>query len=262
MITGKKKYLLFGPLPPPYHGQSIAFSAIVKAFRPNEILLVNTTKFKFSILNTTFAVLCTLYYFAFNKFETIYFTSTRSILGFIKDCSLLLLGTWQKKRIINHLHGANFKSFYQTSGMLKPLIHYCYHNIDTSIVLLEGMKKEFDDFPDMKVEIIGNCYSEQFDLQDETKFQKKSRILFLSNIMRSKGILEFLDACEIVLQNYTSLDICIAGMPYSDNFMSKNKISELFYRKYGTLIDNHPLNIDYLGVVSGQKKMGRRRDSQ
>ena len=79
------------------------------------------------------------------------------------------------------------------------MISYCYRKIDTSIVLLNEMKNEYDDFPNMNIQVISNCYASDFDLQSGNLFQKKNRVVYLSNIMKSKGILDFLDACEVIL---------------------------------------------------------------
>jgi len=175
--------------------------------------------------------------------------------GFVKDCPLLLLGRWRKKRMVNHLHGANFKSFYHQSGLLKPLIRYCYQKVNTSIVLLEEMQHEYEDFPAMKVKVIGNCYEKLFDLQNEAKFQKHYRIVFLSGLRKSKGILEFLDACEKILPHNPTINICIAGLPCNDDFMGKKEISALFSRKYETLKKQYPDKIHYLGEIIGQEKV-------
>ena len=256
-IKAKKvsKILLYGSLPPPYNGQSAAFSPVVGSFAAEEILLVNITKYRSGIVNTLWTMLCTLYYFAFFRFDTVYFTSSRSMPGFVKDIPLLLLGRWLKKRMVNHLHGANFKSFYDNSGLLKPLIRYCYRNVDTSIVLFEGMRTEFSDFPAMKIQVIGNCYEELFDRQDESGFQKTCNVVFLSGIMKSKGILEFLDACELVLRHRHDIMFTIAGLPCSDNFLKKKAIAALFFRRYKKLKKQFPDQIQYLGEITGQKKV-------
>jgi len=256
MTSGSNnKSLLFGPLPPPYHGQSVAFSIIVNAFRPEEILLVNTERFGPRISNTIYAILCTLYYFAFFRFDTIYFTSIRSRAGFIKDGVLLLLGRWTHKRIINHLHGTNFHSFYHSSGFLKPLVRYCYTGVGTSIVLLPGMENEYADFPRMKVHVIGNCYEKQFEKIDDAPDTIGCRILFLSNLMKCKGILEFLDACEMILPKHPSAHVSIAVLTYSDALMSKRQLSALFFRKLGELKKRFPGRIEYLKVVKGEEKI-------
>lgn len=253
---------MVGSLPPPYNGQSAAFSPIVESFLPGEIYLLNITKYRSGIGNTLWTMLGTLWFFTFCRFETVYFTSSRSRLGFVKDVPLLLLGRLCKKRMVNHLHGANFKSFYDNSGLLKPLIGYCYRKVDTSVVLFDGMRNEFSDFPAMKIRVIGNSYEKLFDMQDDTLLQQQFRVspnipgvIYLSGLMKSKGILEFLEACEVVLQHRRDVTFTIAGFPCSDNFMGKKAIAKLFFEKYGSLKKHFPDHIQYLGEITGKAKV-------
>ncbi len=253
---------MVGSLPPPYNGQSAAFLPVVVAFLPGEIFLLNITKYRSGIGNTLWTMLGTLFYFVFCRFETVYFTSSRSRLGFVKDIPLLVLGRWGKKRMVNHLHGANFKSFYDNSGLLKPLISYCYQKVDTSVVLFDGMRNEFSDFPAMKIRVIGNSYEKLFDMQDDTLMQQQFRVspnipgvIYLSGLMKSKGILEFLDACTLVLQHRRDVTFTIAGLPCSDNFMGKKAIAKLFFEKYGSLKKQFPDHIQYLGEITGRAKV-------
>jgi len=117
------------------------------------------------------------------------------------------------------------------------------------------MEDEYRDFSAMRIRVIGNCYETQFDQQNETEFTKKNRVLFLSNLMKCKGILEFIDACEVILQKNLSVHVSIAGIPYSDAFMSKKEIAGHFFRKYRDLKNRFPDQIDYLGVIKGDEKI-------
>ena len=199
-----------GPLTPPYNGQAIAFTIIADSIAAKHKIVINTKKFKNRYLNTFYCIFKTYYSFMFLSFSTIYFTSSRSKLGFLKELHLLLFGRWFNKRIINHLHGADFKSFYKSSGLLKPIVNYCYKGIEISIVLLSEMAKDYDDFPTMKTAIVTNCYPKEMDLF-KNRVIKKNQIIYLSNLMYSKGILEFLDACSVLLKNDLTLEVKIAG---------------------------------------------------
>ena len=189
----------------------------------------------------------------FLSFSTIYFTSSRSKLGFLKELHLLLFGRWFNKRIINHLHGADFKSFYKSSGLLKPIVNYCYKGIEISIVLLSEMAKDYDDFPTMKTAIVTNCYPKEMDLF-KNRVIKKNQIIYLSNLMYSKGILEFLDACSVLLKNDLTLEVKIAGSPLADIVMSLEDIKNAFNEKYELLRSQFSTRICYLGVVKGNEK--------
>lgn len=248
------KTLLFGPLTPPYNGQAVAFTTIAESIVPEERIIINTAKFSNKILNTLYSVFKTVFIFSFYRFSTAYFVSSRSSVGFWKDFILLTLSRWKNVRIVNHLHGADFKRFYDGNSVMQPLISYSYKAVGQSIVLIDEMKGEYVDFPKMKVDTIYNCYSEDLDSFDYFVGKKKNQLLYLSNLMRSKGILEFLQACEILLDKFPELSVKIAGNALSDNFMTKEAIQKRFEQQYSILRKKYGDRIFYMGSVKGEDK--------
>ncbi|QGY46573.1 glycosyltransferase [Maribellus comscasis] len=248
------KVLLFGPLTPPLTGQAVAFTIVANSLPEQKKILIDTSKYKNPIINTFYSVFKVLFSFAFYKFSNIYFTSSRSKLGFIKDFLLLIMGLWFKKKIINHLHGADFKKFYGESIFLKPLISYAYKGVNTSIVLLNIMKNQYDDFPKMKKVVVGNCYNQELE-ECKNDFSKNNyQILFLSNLMYGKGIIDFLDACFVLLGNNEEIKIKIAGKLMGDTFMRQKNIEKLFKEKYNQLRGVYGERVEYLGIVKGYEK--------
>lgn len=248
------RVLLFGPITPPINGQSVAFTLIANSLLVSEKIVINSVRYKNKIINVLYLYIRILFVFVFCKFSTIYFTSSRSTLGFFKDFPLLILGKWSNKRIINHLHGADFKLFYDKCHKLKPLVHYAYKCINTSIVLLEEMKNQYVDFPLMNIEVVENCYVNEFDLLKDS-FSKKYQIIFLSNIMKSKGVMEFLEACDYLLEKYPKINVVIAGKPLADLFMDEKKIFSIFMNKYNVLIQRFSNRIQYLGILNTNDKI-------
>jgi len=246
--------LLIGPLTPPYTGQSVAFSYL-KKIETNELDLEfhNTQRFRNSFSNYFSSVFFLPLKILCSSYALIYFIGSRSKFGFLRQFPFLLISIILRKKIINHLHGADFYDFYQNSTFLKPFVKLCYDRVNTSIVLLEPMKKEFVDFPQMKLEVIPNAYEANFDFS-KIIFPKPKNILYLSNIMASKGILEFLDAAYILLKENSDLTISIAGDFIGDHLKKKSQIQKIFYLYYNPLKDKYKERINYFGVLSGRKK--------
>lgn len=323
----KKKTLLYGSLPPPYTGQSAMFAPVVSAFDPGEVVVINITRFKTPLPNTLWTILATLWTFLIHRFHTVYFTPSRSRMGFVKDLPLLFLGRWTGKRMIAHLHGANFRSFYETGGILKPLIRYGYRNIDTGIVLLGEMRDEFIHFPKVKVKVVPNCYDQSFDLNlpsgsapidsaqgagthlehalfdfvpsgspptnavsiDSAPYESapeaithpepfqqspvtrhdpliqsdttREQILYLSALMHSKGILEFLDAIPLVLERRPTTTFVVAGALWADASMGLKEITRQVGKRLDVLHERFPGQVRYLGLVTGKEKIDLLRDS-
>ena len=252
----RKKYkaLMIGPIAPPYNGQSISFSYLNESFNKNDFKIFNTTSYNNRYINFIRNWVSLPPLFFFSNFNKIYFTCSRTNFGFFKDLPIFILGFVFKIKIINHLHGADFNYFFNNSGFLKPLILFCYERVYKSIVLMESMKNEFKYFPNMSLEVVPNCYDNNFNNFNPSKFTL-SNIIFLSNIMKSKGIIQFLDASEILLKENKSIKVFIAGGFLKDEFCSKKRIKYLFNKKYNKLRKLYKNRIKYYGVVEGVYKI-------
>jgi glycosyltransferase involved in cell wall biosynthesis len=248
------KVLFFGPYPLPITGQSIAFKEVFTNFKGDKIL-VNSTKFKDNkILNTIYCLCLLPLVFISRRFDKVYFTCSRSYLGFLKDFLLLFLCKLFNKKVVNHLHGADFDNFYINSGKLKPLIKWSYNKIDSTIILLPSMRSQFVSFPKMNIEIVRNSYPSEFedvlfDLND-----KNLQILYLSNLMESKGILIFMESIKQILENHPLVVVKIAGAPMGDYLASSQEIKLKFEKHYKSLKKSFPNRLFYIGVIIGLEK--------
>jgi glycosyltransferase involved in cell wall biosynthesis len=256
-----KKILLMGPLSPPYTGQSVAFTTIVNQL-PNDKIVINISK-KDSILSGSALCLKIIFIVLFKKIDLIYFTCSRSFFGSLRDIILLICARMKKIKVINHLHGNAFYQFYHSTYIwYKPIVKYCYDWIDTSIVLLPSMKFQFKDFAHMKIVPIANCFSSDFDRLslNREKREVPTQIIYLSNILESKGIINLLLACERLFEK-NDFRLVIAGSPMRDYISSEMQIKAKFDNVYNSLKRKYPNKIDYLGVVSGKEKINLLWDS-
>lgn len=250
----KNKVLFFGPFPDPLTGQSILFRQSFINYNHDK-LLFDTNKFKKSkVLNSLLCLILLPFVFITKSFDKVYFTSSRSSLGFLKDFQLLLLSKLFNKKVVNHLHGADFLEFYLNSGILKKIIFWTYSQIEVSIVLLPSMIDQYSDFKNMKIEVISNCYSSEYINSKVSFLQKKKQITFLSNLIYSKGIFVFLSAIKDILNQDKDVVIKIAGMPMGDTLMSAKKIKYEFEKRSEILKNKFPERFFYLGVVRGEQK--------
>ncbi len=252
-----KRILFFGPLPPAYTGQSIAFSAVVDHLK-NEKSKVIDISGKDTVLSGIGLCFRIIYTLTFYRFDLIYFTCSRSFFGSIRDVVLLFCARTRNISVVNHLHGGDFKNFYDgLPPWYRSIVRWCYHGVGESIVLTEGMKENFEDFPKMKLTVVSNSYSSDLDTCPVEKRWKPSqpiRLLYLSNIMKMKGILHLLDVIEVIFSKYENIHLSIAGTPIGDIYCSEEEIADLFYESYGELKSKYPDKIDYLGVVTGEAK--------
>jgi len=258
----KKKSILFvGPVPPPITGQSVAFYRAYKGIQAHNKFLVNQNvtgkDFVSTITLILLAILKIIFYLLFRKIEIVYFTCSRSKRGSLLDVFLIQLAKLFRARVINHLHGLDFEDFYNSlPGIYKKIVENSYMKIDVSIVLLEEIKEQFSAVsPEMRIEVVPNFYEEILEQINTKRESEEMSLLYLSNIMRSKGILELLDAfCSLIKKN-RNISLTIAGGFLGDYLSGQKEIEKKFFEKFHRLKSMAKGRIDYLGVVYGKKKL-------
>lgn len=257
----KERVLFFGPYPDPITGQSIAFKQAFDGYFDKK-LLFDSAKFKNSkVLNTIYCISFLPLIFLFYRFNKIYFTCSRSKLGFIKDAQLLLLSRIFKKKVINHLHGADFLDFYNNSGFLKKIIYWSYKKVDINIVLLKSMEEQFLNFNHKNLEVVSNSYSKEFEDYQVSFLNKKMEIVYLSNLLYTKGIIYFMMAAEEILKINKDVVFKVAGLPMEDIEMSKKELEQKFKEIKDRLEHKYPNRFKYLGLVRGLEKINLLQES-
>lgn len=249
------KFLLVGPILPPIHGQSLAFTRFTESIENDKKIVINTNlqeKSKIGRIFSTFKTLLNIFIKSvFSKYDIVYFTCSRSLLGSIKDLVLINIVSFKKVRIINHLHGSDFYEFLHTSPKwYQRILYNSYKKVDTSIVLLESMKEQFKDFKDMTLKVVPNFYDNELNAKLEINGSKNINFLYLSNIMKSKGIFELIDAFEELSSSNEYLYLNIAGGFIADECMSREEVEKVFIKK----IDANK-RINYLGKIFGEDKV-------
>tara|TARA_B110000211_G_C14090125_1_gene558567 strand:- start:1621 stop:2712 length:1092 start_codon:yes stop_codon:yes gene_type:complete len=249
------KILLIGPLVPPLHGQSLAFTRFVESIDKDKKIVVNSNLEGESKVYKVFGTFKIFFMITakiiFYKNEVIYFTCSRSFFGSINDLVLINFARLKKVKIINHLHGSDFDEFIHSSpDWFKKILLYSYNEVDTSIVLLDKMKDQFKKFPNMKVEVVPNFYDKEFDEKLIEKDQDSIHLVYFSNIMSSKGIFELLEAFEKLSRQYKNIYLNIAGGYLADEFMSKNEVKEKFESKI-----SRNNRIKFIGKTFGEEKV-------
>lgn len=243
----RRKYLFVGPSDEQVTGQSIIFNQCFKLFVGEKRKLVNAGDKKLKTFLCYFFNL--LYMFFIYRPSVIYFTSSRSKFGCIRDLILLYLFSFRKKvRIVNHLHGADFISFRKGNNFVfNWFLDAAYTKIDVSIVLSDSMREQYDCYPKMDIEVIPNfsmLSNNNFKIDLKNKPLGRSKILFLSNILESKGIFEIVHAVKKLNLLGFSYHLDVAG-----SFLGDINIERRFF--------NETRGVDFIkyhGLVSGDAK--------
>jgi len=248
-------------MPPPVHGQSLAFKRFYENIHSHNKLVINTNieqKNLFSKIIGTVVILVLMFYkITFFRIDLVYFTCSRSFFGSLKDVILINLAALKKIKLVNHLHGSDFYEFLHSSPKwYQDILFYSYSKVNVSIVLLDSMKNQFIDFSNMDLEVVVNFYDEECDENIAVKRKDNINLVYLSNIISSKGIFELIDAFEILSKRHDNIYLNIAGGYMSDEYMSLKRVKKEFI-----LRSSRNDRIKYLGKMFDREKVKLLQES-
>lgn len=248
--------IFFGPTLKPVTGQSVAFETIASNYEGDKALFFippGGEGIVAKLFGNVFVILKLIFYVLFNYkiINALYITTSRTLSGFFRDAVIIYLCNLLGIIVINHLHGSDFKSFRASNLLGFKIIDFIYFRIDTSIVLLPDMKEQYDMYTKMNVVSIANFFTPFVKESQSRCLVKKETIsiLYLSNIMESKGIFYLIDAVDKLIEIGLKVELNIAGVAVGDEISDKEEV----YRKFSKKILNKDY-IKYHGAVYGQEK--------
>lgn len=251
------KLLLIGPQPNPITGLSLANNVVLEylpKYTNYEIDSIDTNYQvlkedigKFSFKKVFHYIMQYKSIFKIKKADKVYMTIGQTFFGVLKYYPYFLMVKIYKKEIILHIHGNHlWKEYEGLKGFKKKLFYNILSMSDKGIVLSESLKKNMTPFiPDDKIYVLENFVEDfLFETNVHKKFDKL-RIVFLSNLMQEKGIMDLLEALLLLKEQGIDFEAQIAGG--IDSSM-KEKIDPYFEQ----LLEN----VKYLGLVYGDEKKG------
>lgn len=267
------KILMIGPFPGQINGMTLANRMVSEGLieRGNDLELIITNidkdskgesfkglnsqgKFNFyKVIWSIKPILKGIYKILFNKFDVVYITPAQSFVGFMKYTPFILFSRIKKLPCYLHFHGGFVRTMYNSISDNRKKVIRKYFNMSSGIIVLgKSLISMFDDIvPNDKIFVCENGVEKEFLLTEEEFEQKKIRIendnkiniLYLSNLMQTKGILELLEACKLMKEENIEFKLNIAGS------IETNIQSEV--KAYIELLKD---NVEYHGLVRGNVK--------
>lgn len=216
-MNDKKPVLLVGPRATPdlVSGMRIGFELLISGFQerglPYTVVDRSTgmSGKKVGTLTIT-SVLASLYLFlvywkGLFSARSVYITISISRPGFIRDALMIWSARLFRTRVILHLKGGGYLSFYNESHvLLKACIRKTFATADTIIVLGDLLRDQFKFVPGIttKLRVVPNGLPKDLavnrqrpkSLDDSAEL----RLLYLSNLIPAKGYIDLLEACAIL----------------------------------------------------------------
>jgi glycosyltransferase involved in cell wall biosynthesis/2-polyprenyl-3-methyl-5-hydroxy-6-metoxy-1,4-benzoquinol methylase len=266
----KRKILLIGVLPPPINGQALAFQALVNEMDV-EILIISGKRNTNSLVTLTkvfnyFGILFKLIFKLISRKYVVYHTISQSKEGFIRDFPIVFISKILGSKVVVHIHGGNYDGFYYAQ---KPFIQKQINKMlimtDSIVILSKGLSKMFDFAPKLKfkIKVVQNGLPWCFE-DNQLNFKALPinpelpiKIIFLSNLIESKGYLDVLEATSLLVNEYgynVKTDFCGEFIQYDDAQRSVTLSEAKQYFHEFITKNNLKNHVNYNGVVEVEKK--------
>lgn len=197
------------------------------------------------------------------RVQSVYILIASSRFGFLRDALMIWPSRLFRRRLVLHLHGAGYRYFYERQpAWFQRFIATTLAKADVIIILGESLHDQFSFVPSIEKKICVVPNGLPLNLQPEVVVSKSLpttspfRLLFLSNLMESKGYLHLLDACRILHHERhipIHCDFCGDFIQTSvDTAKSATEANAYFLK----LIQTWSLTdvVSYHGLVDGHKK--------
>mgnify|MGYP003705882439 CR=1 FL=1 len=256
----KKKILFILHVPPPIHGSSIVGEQLMKSklintyFNSDYINLGTSSEISDiggwnynktrKYLGIIFSILKRI---IFTRYDQVYLAPTVSGVGFYKDFVIVSIIKLFQKNLIFHLH--NKGVVFKNNNIINSYLHKFFFNGVDVILLSKLLYEDIQEFvPEAKIYICPNGIEARDNLEWNIVNKRKNKIpviLFLSNLIESKGVFTLLDSCKILKDQEVSFMCYLVG---GEGDISKSDL-ERKIKKFD--LCNH---VVYLGKKYGNEK--------
>ena len=190
-----------------------------------------------------FKILLVLFNF---KPNIVYLAITAKGIGFYKDLPIALLVKLFGKKLILHLHNKGVSNFQHR--LFDHLLYKILFKNSKVILLSERLFTDISNYISKKdVYFCPNGIPDVFDLKNKAKKNEITDILFLSNLIESKGVLILLEALKLLKDEGVQFHCNIVGG--EGNISSKQLIKKI-----------SDLNLDEYVIFQGKKYNNEKYD--
>lgn len=254
------KLLVVGQTPPPFGGQAMMIQNMLNGHYTNVKLyhirmnfsseMDEIGKFKIKKLFHVLSLIIQIYFYKirFQISFLYYVPGGPNLVPVYRDMLLLLPTRWLFKKCIFHFHAGSTYSMYEK---IPCQLRWCFKNtyfypeigiritrFNPDDPALLGAKKEF---------IVENGIEDLFDSNHPKNSTDCARIIFIGKICHEKGIMDLLQACDLLNKKIENFRVVIVGKFESEYY--KEVISQYIKR---CKLEN---KIEFLGVLTGNTKL-------
>lgn len=259
----KPTLILVGPLPPPVHGVTIFTQQLLgsNALDLFDVVHLDTSDHRpmasvgsLDIRNVLLGLLSywhLLRLCAAHRPDVVYVPISQTALGFLRDSVYLVLPRLLfGAAVVIHVHGGHFGKFYATTnGVMRLWIDLAMRCVGRVVVLADCFKPMFGRWFDQdEIDVVPNGTDLAISGVEEKLLRLPDgalNVTFVSNLIPTKGIGEFVEAACAVLKTEPNVTFFVAGAWSSRESPEEGAIDQL---------------LDSEGLRDRIRFLGERRD--
>jgi glycosyltransferase involved in cell wall biosynthesis len=178
---------------------------------------------------------------------------SQSTVGFIKDSIFIWISKGKAKTLIM-LHGSKLLNWHKASSFLvKWYFSETLKNTKGAIVLGYKLKHIFRNwFPETRIFVVPNGLAINSHVHGfESGSHSDIIIRYIGSLMRSKGIVELIEAIKILKNSHSKFRVILNGVWRDVQLKSEQERT----------ISDYSLPVEYHGEITGEKKYGAYSES-
>jgi glycosyltransferase involved in cell wall biosynthesis len=220
----KKKIILIGAVPPPYHGTNISNERILNSKAKNIYNLYHLDISDHRNLNNLGKIDPINVFLSIKNFFKLFFLVLRikpdlaylviaQNLAYFRDgLFILIVRIFSRAKIVIHLRSSYFKKYYDKSNwFIKKFIDLTLGKVDTAIILGNSLKPILNKWI-KKIKVVPNGTDFNPDITKKNIGNKNGLIVsYLGNLYEFKGIFDLLEAVKMVMERRKNIKLIFGG---------------------------------------------------
>lgn len=252
----RPRLIVIGPLPPPTHGVSISTGLVLANPRLNPRFSVehldtsdkredraNIGRWDIDNILVALQSVWRLLRRLRGERGIVYVPLSQGLAGFLRDGLFILCASKAGWKVAVHLRGGEFDRFHAAQPrLMRWWIRRVLRHVDSMAVLGSSLTGVFEGLvPAERLAVVPNGTP---DLGRHEQTRNGDTVLFLSNLRRRKGLLEAVEAAELVISRHPTARFVFIGDWEDDDLADEVR------DRTGVLADR----ISFLPVVTGEAK--------
>ena len=257
MARPRPKVVFLGALPPPYMGPTLATEVILGSRLRERFELIHLDTSDHRDIDTLGALDFMNIYLALKAYvdligllvrhwpDIVYIPISQTTVGYLKDSGFVLISKLFGRKVICHLRGGNFGNWFASASPLtRWYVRKVHGMVDGQIVLGQNLKRIFAGIlPESKLHVVPN--GKDIAYGDKPPRGQRVRLLYLANMIPTKGAMDVLQAVEQVTRRCPDVEFVFCGGWSDPGFRTSIE----------AFLEAHPhLPIRWLGKLHGTAK--------